>query len=320
MVTGMSGADLAIVLVDARTGLTEQSRRHMFIASLLRVPHFVICVNKMDLVGYAEKRYEELRAAFLPFLSRLEVPDLTFLPISALHGDNVVDRSAAMPWYQGGTLLHLLETVHIASDRNLIDVRLPVQYVIRPMNDCYHDYRGYCGQVVGGVLKPGDEVMVLPSGLVTRIAGIETFDGMVAEAFPPMSVIVHLEDDLDVSRGDMLCRPHNQPTVGQDVEAMLCWLVPTPLRVGGRYALRTTTREARTIVKELRYRVDVNSLHRDQSAATLSMNEVGRVVLRTTTPLVYDPYRRNRATGSLILIDEATNETVAAAMILDARP
>jgi bifunctional enzyme CysN/CysC len=317
MVTGASTASLVIVLVDARNGITEQSRRHMFIASLLRVPHFVVCFNKMDLIGYSEARYEELRAEFLPFISRLDVSDLTFIPVSALHGDNVVTRSAKMPWYEGSPLLHHLESVHIASDRNLVDVRLPIQYVIRPQNDRYHDYRGYCGQVASGVLKPGDEVMVLPSGLTTQIKRIETFDRDLDEAFPPLSVIVHLEDDLDISRGDMICRPHNHPTVGQDLEVMLCWLVATPLKVGGRYALKHTSRSARASVKELRYRINITTLHREETATALGMNEIGRAVIRTTTPIAFDPYRRNRVTGGFILIDEATNETVAAGIILD---
>jgi bifunctional enzyme CysN/CysC len=317
MVTGASTADLALVLVDARNGIVEQSRRHAFLASLLRVPHLVVCVNKMDLVGYDQDVFEAIKAEFRAFAMKLDVHDLAFVPISALHGDNVVHRSANTPWYEGSSLLHHLEEVHIASDRNLIDARFPVQYVIRPRDDSLHDYRGYAGQVAGGVLKPGDEVVALPSGFTTTIESVETADGPVAEAFSPMSVTVRLEDDLDVSRGDMLCRPANRPTVGQDVEAKICWLTPdTPLRVRGRYAIKHTTREARALVSDLQYRLDVNTLHRDESADTLSLNEIGRVTLRTTAPLFYDEYRRNRATGSFILVDEATHATVAGGMIL----
>src|SRR5579859_4036387 len=316
MVTGTSTADLTMVLVDARKGLTEQSRRHTFIASLLRVPHLVICINKMDLVGYSERVYDELRSEFLPFLSRLELHDVTFVPISALHGDNVVERSERMPWYRGSPLLHLLENVFIAADRNLIDVRFPVQWVIRPLTNAHHDYRGYAGQMAGGVLKRGDEVVVLPSGLRTRISAIDTVDGSVQEAHPPMSVTVRLEDDIDVSRGDVICRPNNRPTVGQDIEAMLCWMSSQPLRAAGKYAIKHTTRSTRAVVKELRYRVNVNTLHRDEAATSLGLNEIGRAVLRTTTPLCFDEYRRNRTTGGFILIDEGTNETVAAGMIL----
>jgi bifunctional enzyme CysN/CysC len=316
MVTGTSTADLTIVLVDARKGLTEQSRRHTFIASLLRVPHVVICINKMDLVDYSEQVYEDLRAEFLPFLTRLELQDVTFIPVSALLGDNVVQRSTKMPWFDGPPLLHHLENVFIASDRNLIDVRFPVQWIVRPMTNAHHDYRGYAGQVSGGVLKPGDEVMVLPSGLKSHIQAIDTFDGPVPEAMPPMSVTLRLTDDLDVSRGDVVCRPNNQPTVSQDIDATICWMSTKPLRQGGMYSIKHTTRSARAVVKELRYMVNINSLHRDETAQTLELNDIGRVSLRTTTPLCFDPYRRNRATGGFILIDEATNETVAAGIIL----
>jgi bifunctional enzyme CysN/CysC len=317
MVTGASTANLALILVDARKGVLEQSRRHSFIASLLRVPHLVLCVNKMDLVEYDETVFERIESEFRNFAARLDVGDLSFIPISALHGDNVVHRSTNMPWYEGTSLLHHLETLHIASDRNLIDVRFPVQYVIRPLSDEWHDYRGYAGTVEGGVLKPGDEVVVLPSGLSSRIATIDTPDGAVNEAFPPMAVTVRLEDDIDVSRGDMICRPHNQPHVTQDVAAMVCWLADRPLHPDGMYLLKHTTRTVRTKVRELDYRIDVNTLHRDEQAATLTLNEIGRVALRTTAPLFVDEYRRNRSTGSFVLIDESSNHTVAAGMILD---
>jgi bifunctional enzyme CysN/CysC len=316
MVTGASTADLALILVDARNGIVEQSRRHAFIASLLQVPHLVLCVNKMDLVGYDQEVFERLRGEFRDFASKLDIADLSFIPVSALAGDNVVHRSANMPWYDGSSLLHHLEDVHIASDRNLIDVRFPVQYVIRPQSASHPDYRGYAGTVAGGVLKPGDEVIVLPSGLKSKIAAIDMAGGQVAEAFPPMSVTIRLTDDLDVSRGDMICRPHNMPTVTQDIEAMICWLSDTPLSVRGMYAIKHTTRSARAQVRELDYRIDVNTLHRDDSAGSLSLNEIGRVTLRTTQPLFVDAYRRNRTTGSFLLIDEATGSTVGAGMML----
>jgi bifunctional enzyme CysN/CysC len=321
MVTGASTADLAIVLVDARNGLTEQSRRHAFLATLLRVPHLVLAVNKMDLVDYSSAVFENIVEEFTAFAAKLEIGDLTFIPMSALHGDNVVQRSANMPWYDGPSLLHHLEHLHIASDRNLIDVRFPVQYVIRPhqaTDPALHDYRGYAGQVAGGVLKPGDEVMHLPSGLTTTIARIDTARGPVTEAFSPMSVTLLLSDDLDVSRGDMFCRPHNQPVVTQDIEAMVCWMSDSrPLVPQGRLIVKHTTRTVKAIVRDLQYRLDVNTLHRDESAAQFGLNEIGRVTMRLTQPVFSDPYSRNRLTGGLILIDEATNATVGAAMITD---
>ena len=317
MVTGASTADLAIVLIDARKGVIEQSRRHAFIASLLRIPHIVLAVNKMDLVDYSEQRFDEISDEFRQFASRLDVVDLTFVPISALRGDNVVNRSENTPWYEGTSLLHHLETVHIASDRNLIDARLPVQYVVRPHSDEFHDYRGYAGTVAGGVLKKGDDVVVLPSGFSSRISGIDTMGGELEQAFAPMSVTVRLEDELDISRGDMICRLHNQPTSSQDIDAMVCWLSEgTALTPGNKYAIKHTTRSARAMVKDLHYRLDVNSLHRDPDAAHLELNEIGRLTMRTTQPLFFDPYRRNRETGSFILIDEGTNATVGAGMIL----
>ncbi len=323
MVTGASTADLAIVLVDARNGLTEQSRRHAFLTTLLRVPHLVLAVNKMDLVDYDAAVFERIAEEFSSFATKLEIGDLTFIPISALHGDNVVQRSASMPWYDGPSLLHHLEHLHIASDRNLIDVRFPVQYVIRPhqaTDPALHDYRGYAGQVAGGVLKPGDEIMHLPSGLTTTIARIDTARGPVSEAFPPMSVTLLLADDLDVSRGDMLCRPHNQPPGAQDVDAMVCWMADaSALTQGRRLIVKHTTRTVKAIVRDLHYRLDVNTLHRDEAATQLGLNEIGRVSLRLTQPVFADPYTRNRATGGLILIDEATNATVGAAVLTDAR-
>ncbi|MFI7588716.1 sulfate adenylyltransferase subunit CysN [Spongisporangium articulatum] len=315
MVTGASTADLAIVLVDARKGLVEQSRRHAFIATLLRVPHVVLAVNKMDLVDYSQEVFESIKDEFVQFATKLELPDLTVIPIAALHGDNIVSRSENTPWYDGPSLLHHLENVHVSSDRNLIDVRFPVQYVIRPQSSEYPDYRGYAGTVAGGVLKPGDDVLVLPSGLPSRIEAIETADGPVAEAFPPMSVTVRLTDEIDISRGDLICRPHNAPKVTQDLDATICWMTDQPLTTGRKLAIKHTTRTARVLVKELQYRLDINTLHRDEAATSLGLNDIGRVRLRSTQPLLADEYRRNRATGAFILVDEATNATVAAGII-----
>jgi len=320
MVTGASTADLALVLVDARKGVLEQSRRHAFLASLLGIPHLVVCVNKMDLVDWSQARYDEIKAEFRSFAMKLDVHDLTFVPISALHGDNVVERSANMPWYEGPSLLHQLEEVHIASDRNLIDARFPVQYVIRPQDQSspeLHDYRGYAGTVAGGVFKPGDEVVVLPSGLTTTVAAIDTAAGPVDEAFAPMAVTIRLADDVDVSRGDMIARVRNRPHCGQDIEAMVCWLTSeVSLRPGAKLAIKHTTRWGRTMVKDLQYRLDVNTLHRDETATELELNEIGRVQLRTTVPLFFDEYRRNRTTGSFVLVDESTHNTVGAGIIL----
>ena len=317
MVTGASTSDLAVILVDASHGITEQSRRHAFIASLLEIPHFAICVNKMDLVGYSEDVFEAIRRDFQPFLDRLDVPDPRFIPISALYGDNVVDRSTNLPWYDGPTLLHYLETVSIARDRNLVDLRFPVQWVIRPHRTEYHDYRGYAGQVAGGLPRPGDDVVTLPGGFKTRIKSIDTFDGPVDVAFPPMSVTLTLTDDIDISRGDMIAAVNDPPTAGQDLEATVCWLSTSKLTVGKRYAIKHTTRNTRAIVKDLRFRVEVNSLGEERGVDSLGLNEIGRVSLRTAAPLLYDAYHRNRTTGSFILIEEGTNETVGAGILLD---
>jgi bifunctional enzyme CysN/CysC/sulfate adenylyltransferase subunit 1 len=315
MVTGASTADLGLVLVDARQGLTEQSRRHAVILSLLRVPHLVLCVNKMDLVDYSQERFDEIHKEFTSFATKLVIPDLTIVPISALKGDNVVTRSAHMDWYDGPSLLHHLENIHVASDRDLVDTRFPVQYVIRPKSDQYHDYRGYAGRVAGGILKPGDDVLVLPSGMTSKISEIDLFGQALAEAFPPMSVTVRLEDDVDVSRGDMICRPQNAPSPSQDIDAMVCWMATTPLQPRQKLAIKHTTRMARALVKDVQYRLDVNSLHRDLETKELGLNEIGRVQLRTTIPLLCDPYEKNRTTGSFILLDEATGVTVGAGMI-----
>jgi len=317
MVTGASTADVALVLVDARHGVVEQSRRHAFLASLLRIPHLVVCVNKMDLIDYDEKAFNEVKEEFRNFAMKLEIPDLTFIPVSALHGDNVVERSSNMPWYEGSSLLHHLEEVHIASDRNHIDARFPVQYVIRPQSDEHHDYRGYAGTVAGGVFKPGDEVMVLPSGFTSTVASIDSYDGPVAEAFGPMAVTIRLTDDIDISRGDMICRPNNQPVSSQDIQAMVCWMSENAdLTPRMKLALKHTTRSSRVMIADLHYRIDVNTLHREENPSSLQLNEIGRISLRSTQPLFFDEYRRNRNTGSFILVDEATNATVAAGIIV----
>ncbi len=316
MVTGASTADVALILVDARHGVLEQSRRHAFLSSLLGIRHLVVCVNKMDLVEWSQARFEEISREFREFATRLDVHDLTFVPMSALLGDNVVNPGVNMPWYTGRPLLALLEDVHIASDRNLVDPRFPVQYVIRPMQHDHHDYRGFAGTVAGGVFRVGDEVKVLPSGMTTTISSIDTFDGPVEEAFPPMAVTIRLADQVDVSRGDLLCRPHNAPVVAQELDATVCWMSERSALVpGGRYVLKHTTRTTRAMVVDLQYRLDINTLHRDEQADELTLNEIGRIRLRTQQPLFFDEYRRNRTTGSFILIDEVTSTTVAAGML-----
>jgi bifunctional enzyme CysN/CysC len=317
MVTGASTADLAIVLIDARNGVVEQSKRHAFISSLLGIPHVVVCVNKMDLVDFDEAVFDAIVEDFDGFAARLELPDVTFIPISALLGDNVVERSEAMPWYQGPPLLYHLEHVHIASDRNLIDVRFPVQWVIRPEATNLADYRAYAGQVAGGVLRPGDEVLVLPAGRRTTIEAIDSFGGPIEEAYPPMSVALRLTDDLDVGRGSVIVRPHNQPSVVNRFECLLCWMSEHPLSPRRRYLVKHTTSTVRLGSADVRYRIDVETLHRDETAETLELNDLGRVHLELSSPLVFDSYRRNRVTGSLIVIDEASNETVGAGVILD---
>ena len=321
MVTGASTADLAIVLIDARKGVLAQSKRHAFIASLLGIPHLVVCVNKMDLVGFDQGVFDAIVEDFDRFAARLEISDVTFIPISALRGDNVVERSEAMGWYQGPPLLYHLEHVHIASDRNLIDVRFPVQWVIRvgghQVRTGAPDYRAYAGQVAGGILRPGDDVVVLPGGQRTRVAGIDSFDGPLAEAFPPMSVALRLEDDIDAGRGSMIVRSQNQPTVSGSFESLICWMSEQPLDPRRRYLVKHTTRTVPVGAVDVRYRIDVDTLHRDERAATLELNDLGRVRLELGSPLVFDSYRRNRPTGGLIVIDEASNETVAAGVILD---
>ncbi|WP_027503006.1 sulfate adenylyltransferase subunit CysN [Rhodococcus sp. UNC363MFTsu5.1] len=321
MVTGASTADLALILVDARKGVLEQTRRHAFLSTLLGIPHLVLCVNKMDLVDWSQERFEEIKEEFRQFAIKLDVHDLTFIPVSALKGDNIVTRTENMPWYEGSSLLHHLEDVHIASDRNLIDARFPVQYVIRPQRQTdaeLHDFRGYAGTVASGVFKPGDEVVALPSGFTSTIEAIFGPGGtVIEEAFAPSAVTISLADNLDVSRGDVLCRPNNRPQVGQEIDAMVCWLTEqSSLSENTRYTLLHTTKSTRAQVVRLDYRLDVNTLHRDESAQSLSLNEIGRIQLKTQQPLLFDPYRRSRVTGSFILVDESTGNTVAAGMIL----
>ena len=317
MVTGASSANVALILIDARNGVAEQTRRHAIIASLLQIPHVVVCINKMDLVDYDENIYNRIQDDFEKFAAKLDVIDVHFIPISALIGDNVVHRSKETPWYDGPTLMYYLENVHIASDHNFIDNRFPVQYVIRPYNDEYHDYRGYAGRVAGGVMKKGDEVMLLPSGFTTKIKMIQGPSGEQERAFPPESVTVLLDDDFDLSRGDMIVRANNKPEITQDVEIMLVWFdSDKPLQLKGKYTLMHTSQQVRCVVKEIRYKLDINSLHRLEEETDIHMNDVARVVLRTTKPLFVDAYRKYRITGSLILVDEGTNNTVGAGMII----
>ncbi len=316
MVTGASTANVALLLIDARNGVIEQTKRHAIIASLLQIPHIVVCINKMDLVDYTEDAYNKIQNDFELFATKLDVKDVSFIPVSALKGDNIVDRSTKMDWYEGPTLMYYLENVHIASDYNFIDCRFPVQHVIRPYSDEFHDYRGYSGRIIGGVFKKGDDVTILPSGFTSKISKIDTFDGELEQAFPPQSVTFLLEDDIDISRGDMIVRPKNMPTVSQDIEVMLCWFDHTkPLQANGKYTLRHTTQEVRCMVKEIRYKLDINSLHRDTEEISIQSNDIARVILRSTKPLFFDKYRENRNTGSIILVDEGTNNTVAAGMI-----
>ncbi|MDB4655333.1 sulfate adenylyltransferase subunit CysN [Flavobacteriales bacterium] len=316
MVTGASTANLAIILVDARNGVIEQTKRHAYIASLLQIPHVIVCVNKMDLVEYSEAAYEKVRRDFEDFSAKLAIKDVRFVPISALLGDNVVDRSTKMNWYQGPTLMHNLENVHIGSDQNHIDARFPVQYVVRPMTTEYHDYRGYAGRVAGGIFRPGEEVAVLPSGFTSRIKSLDTMNGPVEKAFPPMSVTMTLEDDIDVSRGDMIVKVGNQPKQEQEFDVMICWMGDKALQVGGKYSLKHTSRDARCIVKDVKYKMNINTLQKIEDDNNIGLNDIARITVRTTVPIFLDAYRKNRNTGSLVLIDEATNNTVGAGMIV----
>lgn len=318
MVTGASTANLAIILVDARTGVIEQTCRHAFIANLLRIRHVIVAVNKMDLVDYSEERFEKISKEFEEFASRLDnIVDMVTIPISALHGDNVVEKSDKTPWYEGPTMLYHLENVYIGSDNNHVNARFPVQWVIRPHSDEHHDFRGYAGRVAGGVFKPGDDVVVQPSGFATKIKAIESLEGPQEQVFAPLSCTMTLEDEIDISRGDMIVKPNNPPEKEQVIEAMICWFSEdTQLQPRGKYHLRHTTKEVKAIVQEIKYKVNINTLHKIEDETTFGLNEIGRVSIRTSAPLLFDSYRRNRQTGSFVLIDSQTNETVAAGMIV----
>lgn len=317
MVTGASTANAAIILVDARHGVIEQTKRHSFIASLLQIPHVIVCINKMDLVDYSEDAFNKVIEQYEEFSSKMLVRDIRFIPISALKGDNVVNRSKNMDWYQGAPLLHTLETLHISSDLNKVDARFPVQTVLRPQShDENRDYRGYAGRVASGIFRPGDEITVLPSGFTSKIKSIDTFDGNVDEAFAPMSVSITLDDDIDIGRGDMIVRSNNKPEPSQDIEVMLCWLNNSPAKPKGKYSIRHTSNEQTAMIKEVVYKIDINTLERNNEDKELKMNDISKVKIRTTKPLMIDPYRENRTTGSIILVDDTTNETVAAGMIV----
>jgi sulfate adenylyltransferase subunit 1 len=316
MVTGASTANAALILVDARKGILEQTIRHSFIASLLQIPHLIICVNKMDLVDYSEEVFSKVVEEYRNLSTKLDIKDVHFLPISALKGDNVVDKSTNMPWYQGTTLMYLLENLHIGSDENHIDCRFPVQYVIRPQQTEYHDFRGYAGRIASGIYKPGDKVKILPSGEIAQVKTIELFGEQISEAYAPMSVTMTLDRDVDISRGDMIVRENNVPSMEQEFDVMICWMNANNLQVGGKYAIRHTVKDARCVIKDIRYKVDINSMHRNESDKEIAMNDIARINVKTTVPLYFDSYRKNRHTGSIILIDEATNETVAAGMIV----
>lgn len=316
MVTGASTANAALILVDARKGILEQTIRHSFIASLLQIPHLIICVNKMDLVDYSEEVFSKVVEEYRNLSTKLDIKDVHFLPISALKGDNVVEKSTNMPWYQGTTLMYLLENLHIGSDENHIDCRFPVQYVVRPQQTEYHDFRGYAGRVASGIYKPGDKVKILPSGETAEIKTIELFGEQLSEAYAPMSVTMTLDRDVDISRGDMIVRENNVPSMEQEFDVMICWMNANNLQVGGKYAIRHTVKDARCVIKDIRYKVDINSMHRNETDKEIAMNDIARINVKTTVPLYFDSYRKNRHTGSIILIDEATNETVAAGMIV----
>ncbi|MEM7037004.1 MAG: GTP-binding protein [Bacteroidota bacterium] len=316
MVTGASTCDLGVILIDARNGIVEQTKRHSFLVNLLGIKHIVVCINKMDLVDFDEARYNEIVKEYRGFASKLQITDIRFIPISALHGDNVVEKSEKMPWFEGAPFLYTLENIHFGSGANMVDCRFPVQYVLRPQSAEYPDYRAYAGQVSGGIFKPGDDVILLPSGFTSTIKSIDTADGPVDKAFYPMSVAIQLTDDLDLSRGGMLARPENQPEISQDLDMMISWFNEKPLQVRGKYSLRHTTQNVRCIVKEVQYKINIHTLHRLEEDRNIGMNDIGRIKVRTTKPLFYDTYSRNRLTGSVILVDEFTNETVGAGMLL----
>jgi len=316
MVTGASTANAAIILVDARHGVIEQTKRHSFIASLLQIPHVIVCVNKMDLVDFSEDAYNKVINQFEQFSSKMLIKDIRFIPISALNGDNVVNRSTNMNWYQGAPLLHTLETMHISSDINKVDARFPVQTVLRPQNESHRDYRGYAGRVASGVFRIGDEVTAMPSGFTSKIKTIDTFEGNINEAFAPMSVAITLEDDIDISRGNMIVRSNNKPEASQDIEVMICWLHNDAAKPRTKYLIRHTSNEEKAMIKEVVYKIDIKTLKRLEDDKSLNMNDICKVRIRTTKPLMIDSYRENRTTGSVILVDEMTNETVAAGMIV----
>ena len=316
MVTGASTANAAIILVDARHGVVEQTKRHAFIASLLQISHVIVCINKMDLVDFSEEFYNRIISQFEDFASKFMVKDLRFIPISALKGDNVVNRSSHMNWYQGAPLLHTLETLHISSDINKVDARFPIQTILRPQNEYHRDYRGYAGRVASGVFRLGDEVTVLPSGFSSKIKSIDVAEGNIKEAFAPMSVSITLEVDIDISRGDMIVRTNNKPNISQDVEVMLCWLHNDKAKPRSKYTIMHTSNEQKAMVKEIIYKININTLERDINDKELGMNDICKAKLRTTKPLMFDSYRDNRTTGSIILVDDTTNETVAAGMII----
>lgn len=316
MVTGASTANAALILIDARNGVVEQTIRHCYIASLLQIPHVIVCINKMDLVGFEEDVFENIQRDINRFSDKLDIRDVYFIPISALKGDNVVDRSANMPWYQGPTLMYSLEHLHISNDENFTDPRFPVQYVIRPNSDEFHDYRGYAGRIAGGVFHPGDSIIVLPSGFTSRIKSIDFMNEKLDMAFPPQSITMTLEDDIDISRGDMIVSETNMPQSGQDITVMICWLNERAMRPGAKYWIKHTTREARCIIREVNFKVDINTLDRNYTDKQIGLNEIANVTIRTTQPVFYDSYRKNRVTGSLVLMDEGTNETICAGMII----
>jgi len=319
MVTGMSGANTALLLVDARHGMVEQSRRHAFITSLLRVPHLVICVNKMDLVDFSESRFEEIRKEFSAFAKKLDIADVSFIPISALDGDNVVERSTRMPWYRGRSVLEHLEEIHISSDENFVDFRFPVQLVVRPQSTdaTLHDYRGYAGRVLSGQIKEGDEVVALPSGMRSRVSVVELAGKRVSAADPLSSVIIQLQDDIDIARGDVMIRPNNYPTQSSEFEAVMCWMSSEPWNPARKYLLKHTSREVQCIVRELVYKFDIQALSRNFTDRKVGLNDIVRVKVKTSAPIYFDSYRQNRATGSFILVDEQDFSTVAGGVIHD---
>mgnify|MGYP006412371827 FL=1 len=316
MVTGASNANLSLILIDARNGVMEQTRRHTFISALLGIKHLIVCINKMDLVDFSQEVYQKIKDDYRDFSSKIDVPDIRFIPLSAKEGDNVVDRSTKMDWYQGPTLLYALENTYVESDYERVNCRFPVQYVLRPMKEKFHDYRGYAGRVAGGIFKKGDDVVILPSGFKSKIKSIENLGKEVDQVYPPMSVSIQLENDIDISRGDMIVKEFSQPNIDQDIDIMMCWFTETPLTLGSKYILKHTTNEVKAIIKDVRYKVDINTLHRIQDDKNIGLNDIGRVNIRTSAPLLFDIYKKNKITGSVILVDERTNYTVAAGMIL----